>query len=266
MTVILLNSYLQSSEFETILEQIYDAVSSNDVVKHYFVLAKKNAVIQDMRRYWSYLTPKTALDYRRPAVPTASVDIQLPESQFSEVIQVIGRVFRQWKVNPDHVPQLTHEILELIEESRSRTNDTLPSRLEAKEVSSDKLQYFLKRYKISAEVMPSKAVIAERGLSHKLWLLIDPDQQRIVIEGRILVSDNAYQDQIEEIIEKHNSRESFVKVRLDEDSERRRLIDRHHLSYAHGVPMRLFVRYLRRFSMELDRIHAADQDGLLRPG
>lgn len=263
---ILLNSYIQNAEFETIVDHIHESVCSNDLVKHYFVLAKKSVVLQDMRRYWSYLTPKTALDYRRPASPSASVDIQLPDSQFAEIIQVMARVFRHWKVNPEHVPQLTHEILELMEESRSQTNDTIPSRLAAGEVSSDKLQYFLKRYKISTEVMPSKAIMAERGLSHKLWLQIDAEKKHIVIEGRILISDNAYQDQVEDIIEKQNNKESFVKLQLDEDSGRRRLIDRHKLSYAHGIPMRLFVRYLRRFSTELDQIHTSDQEGILQPG
>lgn len=263
---ILLNTYLRDSEFESIIHQIHESVCTNDLVKHYFVLAKKSTVIQDMKRYCSYLTPKTAMDYRRPASPTASIDIQLPESQFSEIIQVMERVFRERKVNPEHVPQLTHEMLELIEESRSQTNDTLPSRLEAREVSTDKLQYFLKRYKIISEVMPSKAIAAEHGLSHKLWLHIEPEQKNIVIEGRILISDVAYEDQIDEIVERHNNRDSFVKLRLEQDSGRRRLIARHLLPYRHGVPMRLLVRYMRRFSMDMDRVHTLDRDSILRPG
>lgn len=266
MTTVLLNSYIKTSDFETIIHQIHDAVCSNDLVKHYFVLAKKTAVMQDIRRYSNYLTTKTALEYRRPAAPTASVDIQLPESQFSEIIQIIGRVFREWKINPEHVPQLTHEILELTEESRSQTNDTLSSKLEAKEVSVDKIQYFLKRYKISSDVMPSKAIMAERGLSHKLWLRIDSEQQLLRIEGRIAISDAGFDDQVEEILERQSGRESFINLQLEtDDAGRRRLVARHALSYEHGIPMRLFVRCLRRFSADLDQVHASDKDGILRP-
>lgn len=265
MTTILLNSYLRDSEFENIIHQIYDEICSNDLVKHYLVLAKKNAVLHDLRRYWSYLTPKAAMDYRRPAVPTASVDIQLPETQFAEISQIMARVFRERKINPEHVAQLTHEILELIEESRSQTNDTLASKLEAKEVSVDKLQYFLKRYKIVSDVMPSKAIMAERGLSYKVWLNIDLEQQLLHIEGRIAISDAAFDDDIEEVVERQAGVESLVRLKLEaDDSGRRRLLARHQLSCANGIPMRLLVRCLRRFSMDLDHVLTADKGGILQ--
>ena len=264
MTTILLPSYLPNADFDDFVHQFYDGVCCNDLVKHYFVLAKKSAILQDMKRYWSYLTPKTALEYRRPASPTASVDIQLPESQFSEIIQVMTRVCRERKFNPEHVPQLTHEILELIEETRSQTNDMLPSKLEATEVEPDKLCYFLKRYKIFAEVMPSKNIMVERGLSHKLWLSIDKESKRISIEGRIYISDAAFDDQIDEILERQSQMESFVRLRPERGEGKPHLLDRHTLSYAHGIPMRLFTRYLRRFSSDLDRVYSFDKEGALK--
>lgn len=266
MTTVLLHSYIKNADFESLIHQIHDGVCSNDLVKHYFVLAKKSAVVQDIKRYSSFLMPKAAMEYRRPASPTASVDIQLPESQFAEIIQIIGRVFRERKINPEHVPQLTHEILELTEESRSQTNDAISSKLEAKEVSVDKIQYFLKRYKISSDVMPSKAIMAERGLSHKLWLRIDSERRQVQIEGRIAVADAAFDDQLEEILERQASRDSVVLLKLEQDDAgRRRMVARHALPYEHGIPMRLFVRCLRRFSMDLDQVHSSDKDGILRP-
>lgn len=266
MTSILLGYYLKQPEFESIVHQIHDAVCCNDLVKHYFVLAKKATVVQDLQRFWPYLSPKPALEYRRPATPTSSTDIQLPDSQFSEVIQVMARVFRERKVNPEHVPQLTHEILELIEESRSQTNDTISSRLEAKEVSADKILYFLKRYKIGSEVMPSKAIMAERGLSHKLWLRIDTALQEVQLEGRIAIAEAAFNDQVDDILDRQAGRESAISLRLEQDDAgRRRLLATHRLPYRHGIPMRLFVRYLRRFSTDLDQVHASDKEDILRP-
>ncbi|MEO0319006.1 MAG: hypothetical protein RL404_2683 [Pseudomonadota bacterium] len=266
MTTILLPTYLPTADFDDFFHQFYDGVCGNDLVKHYFVLARKNTTLQDMKRYWSYLTPKTALEYRRPATPTASVDIQLPESQFSEIVQVMARVCRERKVNPEHVPQLTHEILELIEETRSQTNDMLPSKMETHEVEPEKLCAFLKRYKIFAEVMPSKNIMVERGLSHKVWLSIEPEGKRIHIEGRIYISDAAFDDQINEIIERQDQQESFVGLRLERGQGAQHLAERHALSYRHGIPMRLFTRYLRRFSMDLDRVYAFDKEGALKGG
>jgi hypothetical protein len=266
MTTILLNSYLRDPAFDNVIHQIHDAVCCSDLVKHYFVLAKKSAVIQDIKRYRNYLAPKPSLDYRRPATPTASSDIQLPDSQFSEIILIMSRVFRDNKISPEHMPQLTHEILELMEESRSQTNDTVSSKLEAKEVSVDKIQYFLKRYKIISEVMPSKAIMAERGLSHKLWLRVNPEQQEIHIEGRIIILDAAFDDQIDEILERQTGRESVISLQKEtDDAGRRRLLGRQALSYSYGVPMRLFVRYLNRFSTDFNNVHSLDKENILRP-
>ncbi len=264
MTTLLLPAYLTKAEFDEFIHQFHEGVCSNDFVKHYFVLAKKSTMLQDMRRYWSYLTPKTALEYRRPASPTASVEIQLPESQFSEVVDVMVEVCRAHKFKPEHVPQLTHEILELIEETRSQTNDLLPSKLEATEVEPDKLCYFLKREKIYGEIMPSKNIMVERGLSHKLWLSIDAEHKSITIEGRIYISDAAFDDQIDEILERQSEMDSFVRLRLERGEGKQHLLERHTLSCAHGIPMRLFTRYLRRFSSELDRVYAFDKDGVLK--
>ena len=266
MTSILLSSYVPNADFDEFVQQLYDGLCCNDLVKHYVVLAKKNPIAPDMRRYWSYLAPKTALEYRRPAVPTASVDIQLPDSQFSEVVQVMARVCRERKITPEHVPQLTHEILELIEETRSQTNDLLPSKMEATEVDPEKLCYFLKRYKIYAEVMPSKHIMVERGLSHKVWLSTDAQSKCIHIEGRIYLSDAAFDDLIDEIIERQRAQESFVRLRLERDQGAPHLLERHTLPYVHGIPMRLFTRYLRRFSGELDRVYTFDKEGALKGG
>lgn len=264
MTSILLKSYLPTVEFEEMLEHFHDSVCENDMVKHYFFLAKRSAVLQDMKRYWSYLTPKTSLEYRRPASPTSSVDIQLPDKQFSELIQVMTKVFRELKFDPEHVPQLIHEILEMIEESRSQTNDTVPSRLEAKEVNAEKIQYFLKKHKILTEIMPSKSIVAEHGLAHKTWLKIDFENKQILIEGKIYIKDDAYDDQISEIIEKQNDRDSFVNIKLERDSGAQHLLESHGLPFANGIPIRLLVRYLRRFSADLDYIHTFDKEGILK--
>ncbi len=264
MKMLLLPTYLTNADFDDFIHQFYDGVCNNDLVKHYFVLAKKSAILQDMKRYWPYVTPKTVLDYRRPATPTASVDIQLPESQFAEIVQVMARVCRERKMNPEHVPQLTHEILELIEETRSQTNDMLPSKLDATEVDPDTLCHFLKRYKIFADVMPSKNIMVERGLSHKVWLAIDAEARRIHVEGRIYTSDMAFDDVIEQIIERQEAQDSFINLKLERGQGAQHLTDRHALSYAHGIPMRLFTRYLRRFSSDLDRIYAFDKEGALK--
>lgn len=234
------------------------------MVKHYFFLAKKSAVLQDMKKFSSYLAPKTQMDYRRPATSTASQDIQLPDSQINEISQIMGRVCRAKKIPFEEVPQLTHEILEMIDETRSQTNDTAASVLYPDEIDSDNVYKFLKKNKIDSEIMPSKSLMAERGLAHKVWIYLDHDEKTISIEGKIFIKDIAFDDQIEEIIEKQNNRDGFMKIRLERNNGAQHLIERHTLPFQNGIPVRLFVRYLNRFSRDLDLIYSTDSDDILK--
>ncbi len=261
---ILLSSYVRKPEFEDFLNAFYDGVCESDMVKHYFFLAKKGVILQDMKKFSSYLTPKTSLDYRRPATATASPDIQLPDSQISEICQIMTRVFRAKKFPIEDIPQLTHEILEMIDETRSQTNDTAVSILYPDEIDSDNVYKFLKKNKIDSEVMPSKALMAEKGLANKVWIYLDHEEKTISVEGKIFIKDIAFDDQIDEIIEKQNNRDSFIKIRLVRDAGAQHLFERHVLPFRNGIPVRLFVRYLERFSRGLDQIYSADPDDVLK--
>jgi hypothetical protein len=260
----LLTSYVRKPEFEDFLNAFYDAVCENDMVKHYFFLAKKGVILQDMKKFGSYLTPKTSLDYRRPAAATASPDIQLPDKQIGEISQIMLKVFRAKKFPIEDIPQLTHEILEMIDETRSQTNDTAVSILYPDEIDSENVYKFLKKNKIDSEVMPSKALMAEKGLAHKVWIYLDHDEKTISVEGKIFIKDIAFDDQIEEIIEKQNNRDSFVKIRLERNQGAQHLHERHVLPFRNGIPMRLFVRYLNRFSRDIDQIYSTDSDDVLK--
>jgi truncated hemoglobin YjbI len=264
MISILLQSYLGTKEFDQFLDQFYENVSQNDLVKHFFLLAKKPTIIQDLNRYWPYLIPKTTFEYRKPATPTSSYDIQLPERQFSEIIVIMTKLFRELKFNAEHAPQLTHEILEIIEETRSQTADTSPSVLDAKEVDSEKISLFLKRNKIVSEVMPSRAIKTEKGLAHEAWIRLDDEEKTILLYGKIFIKDQAFDDQLEEIIQKQAEKESIVNLKLVRDSGPQHFYASHTLPFDNGVPMRLFIRYLHRFSMDLAGVYSFDKESVLK--
>jgi hypothetical protein len=96
-------------------------------------------------------------------------------------------------------------------------------------------------------------------------LRINNEQQEIHIEGRIIILDAAFDDQIDEILERQSGRESVISLQREtDDAGRRRLLARHALPYSFGVPMRLFVRYLNRFSTDFNNVHTLDKENILR--
>jgi|GEM_PF-1108078 len=264
MVQILLQKYLGTPEFEGFIDQFYDSVTQHDLVKHFFIVAKKPAVIQDLKRYWPYLLPKSTLEYRKPATPTSSYEIQLPERQFSEIVIMMTKLFREMKFNSEHAPQLIHEILELIEETRSQTADTASTTLEGKDIDPEILHLFLKRQKIQTEVMPSKALKTSKGLDHESWIRLDHEEKEILIYGKIFIKDQAFDDQLTEIIEKQADRESIVQLRLVRDSGPQHLYASHTLPFSNGIPMRLFTRCLQRFCMDLAAVYSFDKESILK--
>jgi hypothetical protein len=90
--------------------------------------------------------------------------------------------------------------------------------------------------------------------------------KKVSVEAKIFIKDIAFNDQIEEIIEKQNNRDTFVKVRLERETGAQHLLERHALPFRHGMPVCLFVRYLSRFSRDLDLIYSLDPDNILHPG
>ena len=264
MAHILLQKYLGTPEFDEYLDQFYDAVTQNDLIKHFFIVAKKPAVIQDLNRYWPYLLPKTTLEYRKPATPTSLYEIQLPERQFSEIVLLMTKLFRELKFSSEHAPQLIHEILELIEETRSQTSDTASSTLEGKDIDSEIIHLVLRRNKIQSEVMPSKAIKTGKGLEHESWIRLNKEDKRLLIFAKIFIKDQAFDDQITEIIQKQEDKESIVSLRLVRDSGPQHLYASHSLPFDNGIPIRLFIRCLQRFCMDLAAVYTFDKESILK--
>jgi truncated hemoglobin YjbI len=264
MLPVLLQSYLGTKEFDQFLDQFYDTVSRNDLVKHFFLLAKKPTIIQDLKKYWPYLIPKTNLEYRKPPTPTSSYHIQLPERQFSEIVVIMTKLFSELKFNTEHAPQLIHEILEIIEETRSQTADTSASILSVKEVDSEKISLFLKRNKITSEVMPSRAIKTVKGLAHESWIRLEDGEKLVLLYGKIFIKDQAFDDELEEIIQKQAEKESVVTLKLVRDSGPQHFYASHSLPFDNGIPMRLFIRYLHRFCMDLANVYSFDKESLLK--
>jgi hypothetical protein len=263
MSTILLPTYLHTPAFEEFMEKFYKNVMQNDLVKHFFLLAKKQVVEKNLRRYWPFLFPRTQLEYRKPAAATSVYEVRLPESQFAEVAMIMARLMREMKFDTEHAPQLMHEIFEIIEETRSQATDSSQSVIEGKDINSEVLQISLKRVKIQTEVMPSKSIKTGKGLEHEVWIRLDNDAKLVCISGKILINLESFEDQLTEIITKQAEKESIVQLKLVIDAGPQHLLASHFLPLKNGIPIRLFINYLQKFALDLAAVYAFDKNSVL---
>ena len=89
------------------------------------------------------------------------------------------------------------------------------------------------------------------------------DKRISEIEREITVISRRWIDQIEDIIFKQNQKHGIVRLKLQEEIDKFYLYDRHILPFANGVPIRVLVKYLKRFCMELHLTHNYDSDKIL---
>jgi hypothetical protein len=260
----LLHSFLGNDKFEQIISDFHDEVKKTDLVKHYFLAARKDVILRDLKKYHFYLTPKSDYDYAQQPVPSSKSDIQIPSTQFQEVTQILVNILRKNKIVQREISQLLHEILEIVEETRSQCNETEVSTLDRVEINPEKIYKLLSRNRIVSEVMPSKAIRTEKGLPFPIWIRTDYDNKELIISGKIVINDTAMQDDISKVIEKSKTKAGFVNVKLEQDTGPQYLIDDHRIPFNDGIPIRLFTRYLQRFSADFNLIFGSDENNILR--
>jgi hypothetical protein len=174
------------------------------------------------------------------------------------------KLLREMKFNVDHAPQLIHEILELIEETRSQASASTQSVIEGKDINSDILQVVLKRNKIQSEVMPSKAIKTGNGLEHEVWIRLDNEEKLVRISGKVIIKDESFDDQLTEIIEKQAEKESIVQLKLVRDAGPQHFLASHSLPFENGIPIRLFYKLLTKFAVDLFAVYALDKNSVLK--
>lgn len=263
MTTVLQN-YVEEKILQEVIFDFYDQVRTNDFVKHYFLAAKKDTILEDLKKYHFYLAEKSGYDYSQMPVASSNWDVQLPESQFKEIVHILGKILIAKKLNLDYIPQLKHEILEIIEETRSQCAETELSTLNLREASPYKINQLLTRHRIKSEVMPSREIKTEKGLQHPVWIDIDYDNINLVVKSKIYFKGSASNTEVSELHQKINEKIFFLKPKVDSDAGGRYVYDQHFLPFAGGIPIRLLIRYLRRFSMEFSQLYTFDNEKILK--
>ncbi len=261
---ILLSTFKKRSDFDLIMNDFHDAVSASGVVNHYLLGTTKSILLKNMWKYTSYLVPKSDYEYSQMPTPSSKHEIQLPSNQYMEVTILLETALYKYKIKSEDIVRLRHEILEIVEETRDQCNETEISSLDAVEVNNKKISELLKRKNINSDDMPSGALKTGRGLPHPLWIDVNQDEKNIYISSKIFIKDSASNTDIDELMEKIEARKRFLDLKLIDDNGPTHLFDSHVFSIGDGIPIRLFIRYLRKFSNEFDLIYVNDSGNILK--
>ena len=228
------------------------------------MLAKTETILEDLKKYYFYVLPKSRYDYAQTPNPSSNFDILIPSKQFAEVAAILTKVFRERKFSLEHSSRLTHDMLEIIEETRSQCADVEISMLTRGDLSPEKMVYWLKQKKVLADVMPSKAILADKGLDYRLWIRFDMDEDVASVYSKIVINEDVFQDEVEDLVERYNEKNTFIQFKLVKDAGPQFITDVHDLPIKNGIPIRLMMRYLKRFSQDFGDVFMVDKDKVLK--
>jgi hypothetical protein len=93
---------------------------------------------------------------------------------------------------------------------------------------------------------------------------VNQAEKKIYVSSKIFIKDSASNTDIDELIEKIEARKRFLNLKLVEDKGTPHFFDSHVFSIGDGIPIRLFVRYLRKFSNEFDLVYVNDSGNILK--
>jgi hypothetical protein len=97
--------------------------------------------------------------------------------------------------------------------------------------------------------MASKAIKTEKGLKHQAWIRLADDELSLFIYGKIFIKDQAFDDDLNEIIQKQNELESIVNLQLVRHSGPQHFYASHTIPFDNGIPSHFRVWNIQTWSL-----------------
>jgi hypothetical protein len=250
----------------SILQELYTQVTGNRTIAHFFISVHMDALIADVHKFSHFAMEQPENYYRDPmrAQKSSMPAIQVTSTVFEEVHKILVQILRNQNIADDHIPRLSFEILEIVEESRAQFSDTMMMVLNMEDVTQDSLLQLFKRFKFDAKLAGKNEVSIESGVDIPIIAKIRPKDKSIVLIGKAVSVENSLLKDVEEIAEIAKERYPLFQMKaIEDDDDWPFLLMEKSFSYENGVPLRLLFRLAKSFSTAFHRNIKCDTQKIL---
>lgn len=250
----------------SILQELYTQVTGNRTIAHFFISVHMDALIADVHKFSHFAMEQPENYYRDPmrAQKSSMPAIQVTSTVFEEVHKILVQILRNQNIADDHIPRLSFEILEIVEESRAQFSDTMMMVLNMEDVTQDSLLQLFKRFKFDAKLAGKNEVSIESGVDTPIIAKIRPKDKSIVLIGKAVSVENSLLKDVEEIAEIAKERYPLFQMKaIEDDDDWPFLLMEKSFSYENGVPLRLLFRLAKSFSTAFHRNIKCDTQKIL---
>ena len=250
----------------SILQALYTQVTTNRTIAHFFLSVHMDALIADVHKFSHFAMEQPESFYRDPlrAQKSSMPAIQVTSTVFEEVHKILVQILKDQGIAEDHIPRLSFEILEIVEESRAQFSDTIMMVVKMEDVTQDSLLEVFKRFKFEAKLAGKNEISVESSIDIPIIVKIRPKDKSIVLIGKAVSVENSKLKDVEDIAEIAKERYPLFPMKaVEDDDDWPFLLMEKSFSYEKGVPLRLLFRLAKSISTAFHRNVKCDSQKIL---
>ena len=240
----------------SVLQALYTQVTGNRTIAHFFISVHMDALIADVHKFSHFVMEQPESLYRDPmrAQKSSMPGIQVSSTVFEQVHKILVQILKEHEIAEDHIPRLSFEILEIVEECRAQFSDTIMMVLKMEDVAQESLLQVFKRFKFDAKLAGKNEISVETGIDIPIFVKVRPKDKTILLIGKAISVENSKLEDVEEIAAIAKERYPIFPMKAIEDEDDWPfLLMEKSFSYENGVPLRLLFRLAKSFSTAFHR-------------
>jgi len=246
------------------LNLFYEKVCEEKKIKHYFFGINIEHAIQDVVNYRSFVMRKPEHLYSASPIQTAPSSIKVRIPVFEEVLKLLELVLqKEMKVAWQDVARFAHHIMEIFEESRCKSMDSVKMSIESDFVSIDRVNLIFTKKQVRTKILPNGDLMTFKGfgLEYPIHIQLLQKDKKIALIGKGYAREGVEIEKVEKVLKLAREKFPFYPLDIRQDETGRFIQTLHEADFsADGIPIRLFLSLAQNFSKRFEEVMALDKD------
>jgi hypothetical protein len=248
-----------------ILSDFFENVNANKRTNHFFLEVKLKLMCSDVENFSHFTMNKAPRLYSNIPEQTSDKFNQVGSSVFGEIYNELVEVLRHHKINFIDIPQLSFEIMEIVEEARMQFRDDTLMIIDTESVSLENLIKNLSEYKIQSKFLGINEIILKTGLEFPTRIKLRAKDKTLSIKCVAVSIEKTKVEDLNGLITTCNEKYPFFSIKaMDDEDDWPFLYSEVIFSYSNGIPKRLLLRNIQYFSSVFTLCVKCDKDKLLQ--